>query len=290
MSVSILDFTRARLPLLLMAVLVLPACGVSSVKPDKEAVAKMSLHEAKQIIQRTDRWYYADGSSVHEQRALEFDPEHMVEYKYAALSTRSVKRALCPYKSLNGTGIEGPGNYPHNGSHWVVYGCDNNGWNGATCRITGQCMVMYPGDQASTTLAAEAMQRWKASTPAERQQYAVEEKQRFAAVVAQYHQTSSRPEAPEAVRRFQVRAVNAVRDKRYADAINAYEDGLKVAPWWPQGHFNMALLLGQVHYYDEAVEQMQDYLALVPEAANARAAQDQVYRWQDEKAAATPAQ
>ena len=89
---------------------------------------------------------------------------------------------------------------------------------------------------------------------------------------------SPRPEAPEAVRRFQVRAVNAVRDKRYADAISAYEDGLQVAPWWPQGHFNMALLLGQVHYYDEAVEQMQDYLALVPEAPNARAAQDQIYR------------
>lgn len=69
-----------------------------------------------------------------------------------------------------------------------------------------------------------------------------------------------------------------MRDKRYADAINAYEDGLKIAPWWPQGHFNMALLLGQVHYYDEAVEQMQDYLALVPEAPNARAAQDQIYR------------
>lgn len=274
--------------LLLIAFPGLQGCN-QSVKVEKGAVAKMSLAEARQIIQRADRFYYADGSTAHEQRALEFGPEHMVEYKYAALSNRDSKRSLCSYKSLDGWG--GQLSQVVDGSRWIVYGCENNGFQSPQdCERIGVCLSVSPPDQQSTTQVAEAMQRWKTSTPAERQHYAAEEQQRFAAVVAQYHQTSPRPEAPESVRRFQVRAVNAVRDKRYADAINAYEDGLQVAPWWPQGHFNMALLLGQVHYYDEAVEQMQDYLALVPDAPNARAAQDQIYRWQDEKSAATPAQ
>jgi tetratricopeptide (TPR) repeat protein len=54
------------------------------------------------------------------------------------------------------------------------------------------------------------------------------------------------------------------------------------APWWPEGQFNLALILGELYYYDEAIEHMQDFLALVPDAPNAQHWQDQVYRWQGE--------
>jgi len=272
--------------LLLITVLGLQGCN-QSVKVEKTAVAKMSLAQARQIIQRADRFYYADGSSAHEQRALEFGPDHMIEYRYTALSTRSTKRVLCPYASLSGGGYKLPQVVA--GSQWIVNGCDNNGFQSPQdCNRIGVCMSIAPPDQQSTGRAAEAVERWKTSTPEERQHYAAAEREKFQAIADLYRKT--RPAPTEEVRRFEVIAENAVRDKRYNDAISAYEDGLRIAPWWPQGHFNMALLLGQVHYYDEAVEHMQDYLALVPDAPNARQVRDQMYKWQDEENAATPAQ
>lgn len=110
--------------------------------------------------------------------------------------------------------------------------------------------------------------------------------EQFEDVVRNYRASNPRPAVPEAVRRYQVMAEDAIRNKRFTDAVADYSAGLKVAPWWPQGHFNAAVVLGELHYYGEAIDQMQKYLALVPDAPNARAAQDQVYRWQSEEQAA----
>ena len=114
--------------------------------------------------------------------------------------------------------------------------------------------------------------------------------EQFEDVVRQYRSANPPPAVPEAVRRYQVMAEDAIRNKRFTDAVADYSAGLKIAPWWPQGHFNAAMVLGALHYYDEAIDQMQKYLALVPEAPNARAAQDQIYRWEGEAKVAAPVQ
>jgi hypothetical protein len=99
-------------------------------------------------------------------------------------------------------------------------------------------------------------------------------------VIAAYRAASPKPELPEDARRFKVQAEAAIREQRYADAAEAFRAALKLAPWWPQGRFNRALILAELGRHAEAIEEMKRYLALVPDAANARQAQDKVYEWE----------
>jgi regulator of sirC expression with transglutaminase-like and TPR domain len=77
-----------------------------------------------------------------------------------------------------------------------------------------------------------------------------------------------------------VQAESAVREKRLADAVRLYQSALKIVPWWPEGHFNRSLVLAELNRYGEAISEMKRYLALVPDAPNARAAQDKIYEWE----------
>jgi tetratricopeptide (TPR) repeat protein len=101
----------------------------------------------------------------------------------------------------------------------------------------------------------------------------------FEAQAQAYRAAATKPELPESAREFKVRAESAVAEKRFLDAVEAYDRALQVAPWWPQGHFNVALVLGELKTYGLAVKEMQRYLALAPDAANARQAQDKIYAW-----------
>lgn len=88
------------------------------------------------------------------------------------------------------------------------------------------------------------------------------------------------PEEMEVMRRSEVQAEAATRDKQFAEAATIYVAALDTAPWWAQGHFNLALLAEALGDYDTAVDEMQRYVALAPGAPNVRAAQDKIYEWQ----------
>ena len=66
----------------------------------------------------------------------------------------------------------------------------------------------------------------------------------------------------------------------HSEAANFYEEALSPAPWWPLGHINRALVLGEIENYESAIVEMKRYLLLVPDVANARAAQDKIYDWE----------
>ncbi len=102
----------------------------------------------------------------------------------------------------------------------------------------------------------------------------------FEAMVAKYRGAGAKPEFPESARRYRVQAEAAVRDKEFDEAADFYAEALNLAPWWPEGRFNRALILGELKEYAEAAVEMKRYLALVPEAGNARAAQDKIYEWE----------
>jgi len=104
----------------------------------------------------------------------------------------------------------------------------------------------------------------------------------FAKVVARYQNANPNPALSEEVRKLKVQAEFALEKKRYAQAIDHYEEALNIAPWWADGHFNRALLLGEAENYPDAVSEMKKYLALEPNAKDARAAQDKLYQWEDE--------
>lgn len=89
-----------------------------------------------------------------------------------------------------------------------------------------------------------------------------------------------KPPILEGARKLKVQAEVAVREKRFKDAADLYGASLNVAPWWPEGHFNLALVLGETENYNVAVREMDFYLQLAPNAPNARAAQDKIYEWE----------
>ncbi len=105
-----------------------------------------------------------------------------------------------------------------------------------------------------------------------------------------YPKLSDKPPLPEEVRRYLIQADVHYKAERFDEAAQAYRTGLLLAPWWPSGHFNLALLLARGKQYPEAVEHMKRYLRLVPGAPNARVARDKIYEWEaSEAAGASPA-
>jgi hypothetical protein len=85
---------------------------------------------------------------------------------------------------------------------------------------------------------------------------------------------------PQEADMHRVQAESAVRSKQFYDAIDLYNKAVDVAPWWPQGYFNLALMFEATQEYPMAIREMHRYLLLVPNATNAKAAQDKIYIWQ----------
>ncbi len=102
----------------------------------------------------------------------------------------------------------------------------------------------------------------------------------FVEIARKYRETDPKPVFPEEARRFRVQAEFMAQQKRYEDAVNLYGQAIKVAPWWPEGHFNTALLLGDMRRWEEAIAAMKRYVLLAPTATDARAAQDKLYQWE----------
>ncbi len=102
----------------------------------------------------------------------------------------------------------------------------------------------------------------------------------FQAVVEEYRAANPKPGLHEEARKFKVQAEFALQEKQFARAAELYGKALDIAPWWPEGHFNRALILGETKRYREAMREMKRYLLLVPDASNARAAQDKIYQWE----------
>lgn len=102
----------------------------------------------------------------------------------------------------------------------------------------------------------------------------------FEAEAARYRSLTVKPALPEEARKYMVQAEAAVKRQSFGEAVERYRDALKIAPWWPEGHFNRALLLGEIGRYKEAIVSMKKYLMLVPGAADAQGAQDKIYEWE----------
>jgi hypothetical protein len=103
---------------------------------------------------------------------------------------------------------------------------------------------------------------------------------KFAAAVQQYQSMAVKPALPEDARRFAVQAQGAIKDNDFAGAAAYFQQALNVAPWWPEGHYQRAILLSGLDDFDGAIVEMKRYLTLAPNAANARASQDKIYDWE----------
>ncbi len=102
----------------------------------------------------------------------------------------------------------------------------------------------------------------------------------FQEVVAKYLATNPKPTLSEEAHKFKVQAEFAVQEKRYEQAVALYAKALDIAPWWAEGHFQLALSLGETRKYRNAMREMSRFLLLAPNSPEARAAQDKIYQWE----------
>ncbi len=88
------------------------------------------------------------------------------------------------------------------------------------------------------------------------------------------------PELPEEARVRVVRAEALIKDGDLASASAEYNKAIRLAPYMPKLYYNSALLNGQLKNYLEAIRLMNVYLQGAPDAPDARAAKDEIIRWQ----------
>ena len=105
----------------------------------------------------------------------------------------------------------------------------------------------------------------------------------FKQLAAAWRVLNPKPPVPEEVRVQRLLAENAVKEKKLNIALVHYETGLELYPTWPQGYFNAALIAAELEFYADAIEHMQSYLELVPDAPDAQAARDQIIIWRDKR-------
>jgi tetratricopeptide (TPR) repeat protein len=89
-----------------------------------------------------------------------------------------------------------------------------------------------------------------------------------------------KPPLPEQVNRYRAQAEDAFQNKEFDKAADCYEKALDIYPVWPQGQFNAALIYGELGVYHQAINHMQRYLELVPDAKDAKAAREKIYVWE----------
>jgi tetratricopeptide (TPR) repeat protein len=87
-------------------------------------------------------------------------------------------------------------------------------------------------------------------------------------------------ELPEEARRSALHGDVFIKDGVFAEALAEYRKALKLAPFNAQLYFNAALVCDQLKEYRQAIRYMAIYLQLNPDAPNARAAKDEIYKWE----------
>lgn len=103
----------------------------------------------------------------------------------------------------------------------------------------------------------------------------------FEPIAAEYRSLRVKPQITEEQRRLVVQANAYTQKKDYAGAIDRYNKTLQLNPVsYPEAYFNLALLHEQQSLCVFAITYMKKYLMLVPDAKDARSAQDKIYEWE----------
>ena len=85
---------------------------------------------------------------------------------------------------------------------------------------------------------------------------------------------------PEEARKYTLRGDVMTEEGKFDEAVKEYRQAVEAAPYIAKLHFNTAMIYGELKKYPQAIRYMKTYLMLAPEAPNARAAKDQIYKWE----------
>jgi tetratricopeptide (TPR) repeat protein len=111
--------------------------------------------------------------------------------------------------------------------------------------------------------------------------YCINELERFKQTAGNYQTLTEKPTISEEQRKCILQA-NALNDnKDYQSAIQYYDKAFAVNPIsYPAGYYNLALIASLAGNYNYAILNMKKYLLLLPDAPDAREAQDKIYGWE----------
>jgi tetratricopeptide (TPR) repeat protein len=87
-------------------------------------------------------------------------------------------------------------------------------------------------------------------------------------------------ELPEEARKSAMHGDLLIKDGRFDEALGEYRAAIERAPLNPKLRLTTALIHGELKDYRAAIRSMNVFLQLSPDAPNARAAQDEIYKWE----------
>ncbi len=103
----------------------------------------------------------------------------------------------------------------------------------------------------------------------------------FMPLVEQYRNANPKPSLSEEQRKYIVQANLFSQAKEYIKAAGVYKKVVEVNPIaYPEAYYNMSLLYAGERLFDMAILNMKKYVLLVPDASDARNAQDKIYEWE----------
>jgi tetratricopeptide (TPR) repeat protein len=102
----------------------------------------------------------------------------------------------------------------------------------------------------------------------------------FSAAATTWLAADPKPPMSDDARASKAMAEDEFKRKEFGSALDAYLEALGKHPMWPEGHYNAALLAGEIEDYEVAAKHMRRYLALAPDAKDASAAKDKYLLWQ----------
>lgn len=270
-----------QLGIVLLFMAALPAVGqsqssASSLPSESDA---MSIWQARRIVvMGNSHWSLPDAGM--DRSSFRFTPETF-EYDYAkpkggTLHVTADLRTLegvsfrcnqvwCHLTNEAGKGIQKDAT----GVRWYAYCCE---WWEAQPPGGRGCPASCVSDVKSFAAAINRLRAFAKDTEAPLRS--------FTQQAAAWRALPSKPAIPEEIRLQRMLAEDAVKQSKPGEALSRYETGLELYPTWPQGRFNAALIAAELGFYTDAVEHMQAYLELVPEAPDAQAARDQIAMWQ----------
>lgn len=156
--------------------------------------------------------------------------------------------------------------------------------------LTSQITItLTPEQDAAITQALGAKKKQaEERAAAQRQQWAqaaakeaAERKATTLQHIREWRAKSPKPPLPERADRNRVLAENAVREKQFDAALRYYANALSAYPFWPEGHYNAALISAEQNDFAGAVSHMQWYVHLVPEAQDAKLAREKIIVWEE---------
>ncbi len=88
------------------------------------------------------------------------------------------------------------------------------------------------------------------------------------------------PKMPDDARKYMLRGEALLGDNDFEGSLNEYMKAMKFAPYSSKVYYNIAVVYGQLKNYTKAIEYMEQYIKLAPNAADSQAAKDQITKWE----------